>query len=271
MYIPDISHWVPVKDWEIVAQVCPFMISKATQGTNFIDSYLYTFVENCEKYHIPYWLYTFLNPGGERIQAEYMVKVCKPIIGPYFRGYVLDVERGNPAAGCGEALKYINQQSAKTMFYTYFGQVHLYTKVIEDRGENCAFWEARYGKNNGSYSMPPHPNADLHQFTSKGVCPGIGSSVDLNKLTGSLPLEWFTGEPEPMPAPSKEETMQGLIVYDHKIYYFNIASKIMFHVPNPDALALLKAQYKLEYGKEIQYMDPAKFDTLKQLIKGKSI
>ena len=210
---------------------------------------------------------SFLNPGGERSQAEYMVSICKHMIGPHFQGYILDVECGNPAAGCAEALEYIKTQSAKTMFYTYYGQYNRYANVIAKRGKDCAFWEARYGINNGSYNMPCHPNADLHQYTSSGTCPGIGNIVDLNRLTGSLPLEWFTGS-----APAKEEEeMQGLIINNNKIYFYNIEAKLMWHVPDQNCLALLKSEYKREYGKELQYMDPVKFDTLKKLINGKAV
>lgn len=271
MYIPDISHWIPVRDWETVAKNCPFMISKATQGTSFIDSYLNTFIANCEKFRIPYWLYVFLDPGAEKAQAEFMVKVCKPLIGPFFRGYVLDVERNNQAGGVQDALEYIQTQSAKTMIYTMYAQYGMYAAAIAKRGENCAWWEARYGKNTGSYSMPCHIGADMHQFTSKGVCPGIGNTVDLNRLTGSKELAWFTGESVQPDPKEEEDKMMGLIVNDHKIYFYNIPAKVMYHVPNPAALDLLKAEYKKEYGKEIQYLQPVHFNTLKALIKGKSI
>lgn len=274
MIIPDISHWVPVRSWEVVRRECPFMITKATQGTGFIDPTLHSFVQNCEARKIPYWLYFYLNPWSERAQAEYGVKVCKDIVGPMFQGYALDVEEGNGAAGCEEALDYIKTQSEKTMFYTYYGQYFRYAdliarKVIPDK--NCAYWEARYGANNGAYSMPCHTNADLHQFTSSGICPGIGNVVDLNRLTGLREMSWFTGEKEePEPIEGVNE-MMGLIINDHKIYFYNIAGKVMYHVPNPAALELVKSEYKKEYGKEIQYLQPVHFNTLKTLIKGKSV
>lgn len=271
-FYPDISHWKPVSDWSLIQKNCPFIISKATQGTNFIDSYLKTFVTNCEKHKIPYWLYVFLDKGNEKAQAEFMVKVCKPLVGPYFRGYVLDVEKGNTAAGVKAALDYIETQSAKTMIYTMFAQYSIYSAVIAKRGENCAWWEARYGQNTGRYSMPCHGGVDLHQFTSKGICPGLGSDTDLNMLTGRLPESWFTDAAAPDPK-TEEEEMEGLAKEkgDSKIYYYNIASKIMFHVPNPDALTLLKEEYKRKNGKDIQFIAADKFATLKALIKGKSI
>jgi len=269
-YYPDISHWKPVQDWETVAKNCPFLISKATQGTNFIDVYLTTFIAGCEKYKIPYWLYTFLNSGNEKAQAEYLVKVCKDKVGPYFRGYVLDIEKNNPATGVAEAMRYLESLGGKCMIYTMYAQYGTYLSVINSRGENTAWWEARYGANTGSYSMPCHVGADLHQYTSKGVCPGIGSDTDLNRLTGTKTEEWFTGKTQPEPI-TEEEDMEGLITNSGKIYFYNIEAKVMWHVPNPDCLTLLKKEYKRKYEKDINYMDADKFETLKKLIKGKSV
>ena len=193
MYYPDISHWKPVKNWNEVKENCPFIISKATQGTNYIDPTLDSFIKGCEANGIPYWLYTFLNRGNEKAQAEFMVKVCAPKVGKHFVGYVLDIESGNSAAGVQAALDYLKTQSAKTMIYTMYAQYSTYQKVIANRGSSCAWWEARYGKNNGTYSSayPPHAGVDLHQFTSNGTCPGIGSTVDLNRIAGSKKASWF--------------------------------------------------------------------------------
>lgn len=215
-FYPDISHWKPVSNWEQVKQNCPFIISKATQGTNFIDSYLDTFISNCEKYGIPYWLYTFLNKGNELAQAKYMVSVCSKKVGKHFVGYILDVEQNNPASGVQSALNYLNGLGKKAMVYTMYAQYNTYKSVIANRGK-AAWWEARYGANNGTYSSkyPCHAGVDLHQFTSKGTCPGIGSGVDLNRIAGSKKVAWFTGggstptpapapKPAPKPAPTKK-------------------------------------------------------------------
>lgn len=203
-YYPDISHWKPVSNWSQVKQNCGFLISKATQGTNFIDSYLDTFITNCEKQGIPYWLYTFLNKGNEKAQAQYMVNVCKSKVGKYFRGYILDIEQNNTAAGVQQALDYLKSLGGKCMIYTMYAQYSTYKNVIANRGSSVAWWEARYGANNGSYSSayPCHSGVDLHQYTSKGTCPGIGSNVDLNRIAGSKKVAWFTGGASPAPAPT---------------------------------------------------------------------
>lgn len=209
-FYPDISHWIPVKNWSEVKANCPFIISKATQGTNYIDPTLDSFIKGCEANGIPYWLYTFLNKGNERAQAEYMVRVCKPKVGKYFRGYILDVERNNPAAGVQAALDYLKSLGGKCMIYTMYAQYNTYKSVIANRGK-AAWWEARYGANTGSYSSkyPCHSGVDLHQFTSKGTVAGIGYPVDLNRVCGSKKIAWFTGggstpSPKPTPAPAKK-------------------------------------------------------------------
>lgn len=212
---PDISHWKPVANWSQVKQSCGFLISKATEGTSFIDSTLDSFIKGCEANGIPYWLYTFLKKGNEKAQAQYLVKVCKPKVGKYFRGYVLDVESGNTASGVQSALDYLKSLGGKCMLYTMYAQYKTYQGVIANRGSSVAWWEARYGQNTGTYNpaYPPHSGCDLHQFTSKGVCAGIGNTVDLNRTTGTKAVGWFTGggstpTPKPAPTPARKSNEQ---------------------------------------------------------------
>lgn len=207
---PDISHHHPVKDWSKVESSVAFLITKATEGLSYVDPTLTTFIKECEKRKIPYWLYTFLRKGNEIGQAQFLVKTCKNKVGKYFRGYVLDAESGNTAAGVQQALTWLQKQSEKTMVYFGWADYSKYKSVIENRGKNCAWWEARYGLNNGKYVklFPCHTGVDLHQYTSKGVCPGIPDKIDMSRLTGTLPESWFTAsakkeEPKPAPAPVK--------------------------------------------------------------------
>lgn len=190
---PDISHYEPVKDWDTVKDRCPFLISKATQGT-YVDTYLKSFIKNCEAKKIPYWLYVYLNKGHELAQAKFMVNTCKKLVGKYFVGYILDAEEGNPAGNVKEAMKYLEGLDCKVMIYHKYADYASYKTVVAARGKNAAWWEARYGKNNGEYSAkyPCHKGVDLHQFTDKGKCPGIGYSLDLNRITGQGKNEsWF--------------------------------------------------------------------------------
>lgn len=191
---PDISHYHPIKDWDKIEKSCPFIITKATQGTSFVDSTLKSIIKECEKRNIPYWLYTYLNKGNELAQAKFMVNICKKLIGKHFIGYILDVEAGNKAANVKGALEYLEGLGHKIMIYHMYADYASYRTVITGRSERTAWWEARYGKNDGKYrpKYPCHKGVDLHQFTDKGTCPGISDKIDLNRITGQGKNEsWF--------------------------------------------------------------------------------
>lgn len=197
MKIPDISHYNNIKkssDWQMVKENVPFLISKATQGLSYVDPTLNDFIAGCEKNHIPYWLYTYLNKGEELAQTEFLVRTCKSKVGQYFVGYVLDIEAGNTPDNCKAAMDYLTSLGGKFMIYTGYAEYSRYKNLITNRPEICGWWEARYGKNSGAYNKnyPSHNGVDLHQFTSKGSCPGLaGGRTDLSRLTGKRNLEWF--------------------------------------------------------------------------------
>lgn len=193
MVYPDISHYNTVTDWALVKKNCPFIISKATQGTGYVDPSLSGFIKGCETNKIPYWLYAYLNKGNEIAQVEFLVGICKKKVGNYFCGYILDIEAGNIAANIDAALRYLTGLGVKTMLYTMYADYRKYSGIIKARPSSCAWWEARYGKNNGTYNhaYPCHSGADLHQYTDQGTCPGISDKTDLNRLTGIKPEKWF--------------------------------------------------------------------------------
>lgn len=194
--IIDISHHHPVKSWDSLQKDVEFLITKATEGTSYVDSTLKSVIKECEKRKIPYWLYTFLRDGNELAQSEFLVKTCKPLIGKYFMGYALDIESHNKESNCKQALDYIKKHSKKTMVYTMYAEYDKYKSLIANRGSNCAWWEARYGLNNGhdtSAKYPCHNGVDLHQYTSEGKFSFLDGSIDVNKLTGTKSLSWFKG------------------------------------------------------------------------------
>lgn len=204
-YFPDISHYHPVEDWSAVKESCAVIISKATQGTAFIDPTLDSFIKGCEKYKIPYWLYAYLNKGNELAQTKFLVNTCKGKVGAYFAGYILDVEANNAAENVQKALAWLSKRY-RAMLYTGHADYSKYKAVIVGR-DKALWWEARYGKNNGSYSAayPCHADVDLHQYTSLGYCPGIKGKADLNRIVDAA-LKDFTqymNEPEPVKEPEE--------------------------------------------------------------------
>lgn len=192
-FYPDISHHDPVNNWSKVKESCSFIISKATQGTSFIDSTLNSFITQCEKRKIHYWLYAYLNKGNEIAQAKFLVNTCKKKVGTYFIGYILDVEADNHPQDVLEALTWLEKQGEKCMLYVGYRHYEKYETVRKHLGENTAYWEARYGLNDGFYNdnYPPHREVDFHQYTDNGKIDGINNKVDLNRLTGRKGEAWF--------------------------------------------------------------------------------
>lgn len=195
---PDISHYDTVTDWKMVKENCPFIIHKATQrwekNRPVVDEKLKSFITNCEKYKIPYWLYAYLEKGNEDKQTEFLVKTCRNLVGPYFIGYCLDAEEENKPDDILSALKILKATGEKSMLYTMYSQYSIVHKAANNRGKDVAWWEARYGLNNGKYSplFKPHKHCDLHQYTDKGKLNYISGKLDLNRLTGTLKVDWFT-------------------------------------------------------------------------------
>lgn len=195
--IPDISHHNgPINGLKMAATV-PFIIMKGTQDTTFVSPKLLDYISAAENFRIPYWIYVYLEKGDEKGQAYFLVDTCKNLIGKYFVGYCLDAEEDNTYKNILEALNVVKAAAGKAMFY---GEYKIWKKLVKaKKTDNVIFWEARYGLNKGTYNplFPPHKACGLHQFTDKGRAPYIFGEVDLNRLTGVVPLEWFTTPKNP--------------------------------------------------------------------------
>lgn len=234
---PDISHYHPVKDWKKVKENCNFIISKATQRTDFIDSTLKDFVKNCEANKIPYWLYCFPEKGIEVESVEFFLKTVKPLTGNYLVGYALDVETDNKGKlvtpdGVVKAMERLKKEGYKTMLYTEWSQYSSWKDIISKIvDKDCAWWEARYGKNIGgkdySADYPCHDNVELHQFTSTYTASYFTGGVDLSKIRNvkGKDLSWYmtpgkistqnnsstTVQQEVKPTMTKEQFIQKVI------------------------------------------------------------
>lgn len=197
--IIDIYHEEAITSYDDVCDSTHFIIHKGTQGTTFVDKKCKDRIKEFEKRKHPYWIYTFLNSGDELSQAKFLVNTYKNVVGDYFVGYILDIERDNSQEKCLDALEYLLSQDCKVMFYFQWASYGRYPKLIAKRSDKCAFWECRYGDNAGnkegtdrSDKYPFHSTADLGQYTEYGSCEGVSGAVDLNKVTGNgKNLEWF--------------------------------------------------------------------------------
>lgn len=199
MIIPDISHWETVTSWAEVKKNCPFIIFKGTQRLDYVDPKAFSFIDKCEEYRIPYWIYVYLNKGNEYEQAKFLVKTFNKSVSElnYFCGYCLDAEEGNSDAEVLKSLKYLEALGKnKVMLYTMHSQMKTLESSIAYaiRKNKIGWWEARYGLNSGKYNKlyPPHSGVTLHQYTDKGKLSFIKTGIDLNRITEEGDLSWFT-------------------------------------------------------------------------------
>lgn len=202
--IPDIWHETGVINWDLLKRRTPFIIIKATQRTDFVSPTLDKYIQKCEEKKIPYFLYAFFEKGNEKTQAEFLHKTCNKLVGSYFVGYGLDFERNNAVGDICKTIDYTLTVCEKILVYIPNEKYNSITKEVIKRGydKKVKFWLPRYGLNNGVYLplFPPRKETSLHQYTDKGIVDYIASTVDLNRLTGVTPIEWFT-----TPARSKTE------------------------------------------------------------------
>lgn len=193
--IIDISHHHPVKNWDKLQKNVDLLITKATEGSTFIDNYLGTIVNECEKRKIPYFLYHYLHKGNVEKQIEFYVNTVKNVKGKYFRGYCLDVEENNSVNEVQNAINSLNKKvKDKCMLYFMYADFEKYKKIKLPNGNKWIIWEARYGKNTRVYSKkyPCHAIASLHQYCSIYTADWINGGIDVNRLTGKTKLDWFT-------------------------------------------------------------------------------
>ncbi len=189
--ICDVSKHQGLINWSKLASKLDFCIIKASGKT--IDPYYARNAAECKKLGIPFHAYHFLycqNAAQARTEASMFSKAIGETE-PLF--YVLDCEEGwgvdkAKARALAEEfeaeLRRIRGNSIKVALY--IGQ-NVYKEYNLDYGRYAYIWIPGYGEK----FKPPFPH-DMWQYTSKGKVPGINGDVDLNILTGTKPLSFFT-------------------------------------------------------------------------------
>ena len=69
---------------------------------------------------------------------------------------------------------------------------HLYKQLNLDTSEADAVWIPHYGSGSTKPDSTPDFPCDIHQYTEHGRLPGYNGNLDLNRLIGDKPLEYFT-------------------------------------------------------------------------------
>lgn len=206
--IPDISDNQGKIDLDKLAAGCDFAIFRAVQGNGKIDAQVIRNMSGCKARGFPFHAYHFLKPysiaDAEKCAVK-MFETCSPY---QPMAYWLDVETLYPGRTHAQMRDYVKAYVAKLRALgvkkigLYMGESRLKNHYKQLAGIFDALWIAHWGKNDGYLSkIPQVPGVTigLHQYTSmagyKGVpgAPGVAKRVDLSRLTGNLPLSWFTG------------------------------------------------------------------------------
>jgi GH25 family lysozyme M1 (1,4-beta-N-acetylmuramidase) len=169
-------------------------IFRAVRGNLLIDAQVARNMSKCKARNYPFGVYVFFKAFTEASARKFVQKMYAATAqyGPRF--YVLDVEGWYPKVAVLAAFDEARKLGI-TCLGIYMGSFRWrarYKKMVAALVDFV--WLANYGKNTGWLSNIPDNPCALHQYTSVGPVPGISDKTcDLNRLTGNVPLSFFTG------------------------------------------------------------------------------
>ncbi|MGG0657693.1 GH25 family lysozyme [Rummeliibacillus pycnus] len=194
--IIDISKWQPNVNYKALATECDLAILRVQDGSTIKDLFYLTHANGCEKYKIPFGVYAFIrfiSVEDAKVEArDFYKRATTGGLKPKF--FVADVEVAtmkDMRAGTNAFIAEILRLGAKKV--GIYVAHHLYESFNLEYSKADFVWIPRYAADGKSIIEPKYP-CDLHQYTDKGTIAGISGGVDLNRLTGSKSLKWFTGE-----------------------------------------------------------------------------
>lgn len=213
--IADLSHYQGKIDWSKAAVELAFCILRASVGVNTDKKYA-EYVQGCKENGIPFHAYHYLKATTTEEAVEEAQHFYKAASAAEPLFYVADVEYGKIPASSARAItsafiSELKRLGAKRTAI-YVGH-HLFNKFNLATGEVDYLWIPRYGKNSGTPETRPSYPCDLWQYTSNGKLAGVSGRVDLNQLTGTKPLSYFTDLAQPDEEPKKGGTA---MAYDPK-------------------------------------------------------
>lgn len=199
--IADLSKYQGDVDFTKLKGQVDFVILRVQAGYTTHDSMYKTYVEGCKANNIPFGTYAYFK-GVSIPDSISEAKCAMELTDPESKFIAVDIETNSMTdlvAGGQAFIDYLkNKGMQKVGLYTgeYFYPLHNLGAIKAD-----FYWIANYGANDGKQHTAPKIPCDLWQYTSVGKLDGISTDVDLNVLTGSKPLEYFTGGVAPMIAP----------------------------------------------------------------------
>jgi GH25 family lysozyme M1 (1,4-beta-N-acetylmuramidase) len=191
--IADLSKWQGTIDFGKLKSQVDFVILRVQAGYTNVDSKYKEYVAGCKANGIPFGTYAYFK-GVSIPDSIAEAKNAFELMDPDSKFFALDIEEN-----CNRDLVSTGQAFIDYLKNKGVQKVGLYSGESFFNAHNlgsirCDFvWIAKYGTNDGQQHTKPSVPCDLWQYTSVGHLNGIGGNVDLNVLTGSKSLDWFTG------------------------------------------------------------------------------
>lgn len=225
--ILDISEWqVPSQmNYQQLAQQVAHVIVRVQYGSAYEDKHYRTHIENFQALGVPVAVYAWVrgvNHNDMEEEARIFYERAKKY-NPTF--YWLDVEEQSMAdmRGGVECYRHKLKELSGKKVGAYIAN-HLYSTFNLVTENFDAIWLPTYGANTGSY-QGANPTAsssyDLHQYTSAGRLTGYAGALDLNRLSGSKPLSYFTdgaSATPPSPTPNWGTAEKGIFTLNTAIH-----------------------------------------------------
>lgn len=216
--IVDISKWQPIVNYKELATECDLAILRVQDGSRVKDGIYTKHAAGCSKYNIPFGVYAFtrfINVADAKKEAQDFYKRAtadghKPLF------YVADVEvktMGDMRAGTNAFIAELRCLGVEKV--GIYVAHHLHDTFNLDYSKADFKWIPRYALD-GKSVLKPKYDCDLHQYTDRGKIAGINGGVDLNRLTGTKSLEWFTGAftSKPTKTPSVNKVKRYIVTAD---------------------------------------------------------
>ena len=216
--ICDVSRFQGVIDWDKLAPELAFVVIKASGlYRNGADTQYANNVRGAVSHGVPFhvfsYLYCLTEAEAKRDAKLYFDTVKAEGHWPLF--WVLDLEAGWGIADkdAPRIAQIFEAELRRLCREQGPGEIRVAAYVANQKYNDWAFdyshydyvWIPKY-----TTSAPTHP-CDLWQYTSHGQIAGINHDVDLDRLMGTKPIEFFTGgapAPEPAPTPGLNKMVE---------------------------------------------------------------
>ena len=192
--IVDISEYQPPSaiNYDTFAKQVDHVIVR-TMDADYEDKVHKTHHKELQKRGVPTAAYAFVRGQNDTHMVNEAAMFYNRNKGNNITMYWLDVEtvsHPNMRHGISVYINKLRELGAKKVGL-YIAH-HLYEQLNLDTSEADAVWIPHYGSGSATADSKPNFPCDIHQYTEHGRLPGYSGNLDLNRLMGSKPLEFFT-------------------------------------------------------------------------------